>query len=324
MIGNKSALRVKQGDEYINISNVTELSEFEKTRSEVDNTTYDDNATSKQLTLTDSGTLSVTLRYDENDNTHSILSRLFDENQTADFEFYINDSKGTTIRFNAGIQSYTQSFPNTENATTSVSLAINGGFDTVLSAVGEVQVSSSGTVDTVLKARTIFTKSVNGIDLSFRTVTQVTVPHQVEAQPEVLYQAAVPAQPEVLYQEAVEYQAEVLAQPATEAQEEIPYQAATATQDEVPYQEAVPAQAATEYQAEILASDEILAQPAVPAQAEVLAQTATQATTGKVKVEIICLNAGEIGNLPINNALFSTKTDITIITASALTGGTNA
>jgi hypothetical protein len=218
MIGNKSELRVLQGDKYITINGLKELGEFEQTRSKTDNTTYADNATSSQLTLSDSGSLSVTLRYDEGDTTHAILGRLFDENKTADFEFYINDSKGTTKRFNAGVESFTQSFPNTEDSTTSTSLSINGGFNTILSAIGEVQVSSSNATDTVLKARTIFTKSVNGIDLSFRTTTQVTVPHQVDAQPAVEYQAYVPAQAEVLYQEAVLYQAEVLAQPATEAQ----------------------------------------------------------------------------------------------------------
>lgn len=177
MIGNKSEIRLLQRGVYIGIGSITEVGELQRMRDEVDITTYGSNAIETQLLLEDNGELSLMFNYREEDDTQSLIETSFNENKVEDWEFYLNDTKGTTKRFKAGVKSFSLNPPNVENVTISASLRVSGGFTTIYSARGSVTFKSTVATPTVLPARTIISITVeDGIVNTYRTTTQVTVP----------------------------------------------------------------------------------------------------------------------------------------------------
>lgn len=177
MIGNKSEIRMLIGLRYVTIGSITEVGELQRMRDEVDITTYGSNAIETQLLLEDNGELSLMFNYREEDDTQSLIETSFNENKVEDWEFYLNDTKGTTKRFKAGVKSFSLNPPNVENVTISASLRVSGGFTTIRSATGSLNFKSSVSTATVLPARTMVSITVEaGFVLVYRTLTQVTVP----------------------------------------------------------------------------------------------------------------------------------------------------
>ncbi len=176
MIGNKSQIRLLKNGAYVQIGSLTEIGELQRTREEVDTTDYDSNAVQTQLTLEDNGEISLMFNYNPSDSTQTDFETSFAENTVEDWEFYLNDENGTTLRFKAAIKSFSLTVPNVENVTISASLRVSGGFTKVFPSKGSMTFTNTTNTDIVIPVRTITSKTVSGVKFEFRTVTRAIAP----------------------------------------------------------------------------------------------------------------------------------------------------
>ncbi len=176
MIGNKSEIRFLKEDNYIKIGNLTEIGEFKRDREEINRTDYESKTVQTQLTLEDNGEISLMFNYNALNQAQEDVETLFSENAVIDWEFYINDENGTTLRFVGSVKSFSLTSPNTDNVRIDASIRVNGGFTKVYPSKGLVTFTNSTSTDIKLNLRTMSSKTVSGVVYNFRTIDQVTAP----------------------------------------------------------------------------------------------------------------------------------------------------
>ncbi len=175
MIGNKSEIRFLKEDNYIKIGNLTEIGEFKRDREEINRTDYESKTVQTQLTLEDNGEISLMFNYNALNQAQEDVETLFSENAVIDWEFYINDENGTTLRFVGSVKSFSITSPNTDNVRIDASIRVNGGFTKVYPSKGIVRFTNFRSDDINLPARTMISKTVSNVKYSFRTTTKASL-----------------------------------------------------------------------------------------------------------------------------------------------------
>jgi hypothetical protein len=174
MIGNQSKLRLLTNGVYKDIGAITDIPVFQRTRGELKRTTYKD-GTQKRMTIEEAGDLTITFNYLPKDDSQRIIEKLFDDNKTGNWEFYLNDDFGTTKRFDGALKNHSTATPNLGLVSTTITIAVSGNFKKLFSAVGLVNFINNTTSTITLPIRTLVTKTTSGVEYSYRTTKQITL-----------------------------------------------------------------------------------------------------------------------------------------------------